>query len=186
MNRGLGQDYGGLRRSPAMDYTLHRVRAEDWPAYREIRLAMIRDTPLAYLETIDDALGHPDSEWRFRTTRAAGPGNIGVAAVDPEGSWVGVMNGFLPAPDTAKLVGVWLRPDHRGPAGGVAALMLDEIVRWAREETAAERLVLLVHEENRRAIGFYRRSGFVATGHEEPYPLDESRRELEMELNLRG
>ncbi|MFB7579359.1 GNAT family N-acetyltransferase [Streptomyces hydrogenans] len=169
-----------------MDYTLHRVRAEDWPVYRAMRLAMIRDTPLAYLETIDDALGHPDSEWRFRTTRAAGPGNISVAAVCPEGSWVGVMNGFLPTPDTAKLVGVWLHPDHRGPAGGAAALMLDEIVRWAREETAAERLVLLVHEENRRAIGFYRRSGFVATGHEEPYPLDESQRELEMVLPLRG
>ncbi|MFF9502976.1 GNAT family N-acetyltransferase [Streptomyces sp. NPDC014656] len=169
-----------------MDYTLHRVQAEDWPAYRAIRLEMIRDTPLAYLETIEDALGHPDSEWRFRTTRSASPGNIGVAAVGPEGTWVGVMNGFLPARDTAKLVGVWLHPDHRGPAGGVAALMLDEIVRWAREETAAERLVLLVHEENRRAIAFYRRGGFVPTGHEEPYPLDESQRELEMALPLRG
>ncbi|MFF9199685.1 GNAT family N-acetyltransferase [Streptomyces sp. SBR177] len=169
-----------------MDYTLHRVRAEDWADYRAIRLAMLRDTPLAYLETVDDALGHPETEWRFRTTRAASPGNIGVAAVDPEGSWVGVMNGFLPSSDTAKLVGVWLHPDHRGPAGGVAALMLDEIVRWARDETAAERLVLLVHEENRRAIGFYRRSGFVPTGHEEPYPLNESQRELEMALPLRG
>lgn len=169
-----------------MDYTLHRMRAEDWTAFREIRLQMLRDTPLAYLETIDDALGHPDAEWLFRTTRAAAPGNIGVAAVGPEGTWVGVMNGFLPAPDTAKLVGVWLHPEHRGPAGGAATLMLDAVVRWAREETGAERLVLLVHEDNLRAIAFYRRGGFVPTGHREPYPLDRSRSELEMALLLRS
>ncbi|MFE9454489.1 GNAT family N-acetyltransferase [Streptomyces sp. NPDC006739] len=168
-----------------MDYSLHRVRTQDWQAYRVIRLQMLRDTPLAYLETIEDALGHPDSEWQFRTSRAAGPGNIGVAAVEPGGSWTGVMNAFLPAPDTAKLVGVWLHPDHRGASGGAATLMLDEIVRWARQETSAERLALLVHEENRRAIAFYRRSGFVATGHSEPYPLNESQQEVEMVLPLR-
>ncbi|MEU8539788.1 GNAT family N-acetyltransferase [Streptomyces sp. NPDC048717] len=178
-----------------MDFTLHRVRPEDWPAYREIRLAMLRDTPLAYLETVEDALGHPESEWRFRTTRAASPGNIGVAVVAADGTWIGVMNGFLPAPDTAKLVGVWLRPDHRGPGAapagaaggpGPAALMLGEIVRWAREETGAERLTLLVHEDNHRALAFYRRSGFVPTGHEEPYPLNEAQKEVEMDLALRG
>ncbi|MEU8971255.1 GNAT family N-acetyltransferase [Streptomyces monashensis] len=166
-----------------MDYSLHRVRAEDWPAYRSIRLQMLRDTPLAYLETVEDALGHPDSEWQFRTSRAAGPGNIGIAAVEPGGSWAGVMNAFLPAPDSVKLVGVWLHPAHRG--AGAATLMLDEIVRWAREETAAERLVLLVHEENKRAIAFYRRSGFTPTGHHEPYPLDENQHEVEMALPLR-
>ncbi|XIE81082.1 hypothetical protein AB6O49_30810 [Streptomyces sp. SBR177] len=53
---------------------------------------------------------------------------------------------------SAKLVGVRLHPDHRGPAGGAAVLMPDKIVRGARGETAAERLVLLVHEGNRRAL----------------------------------
>ncbi|MFF7778203.1 GNAT family N-acetyltransferase [Streptomyces tanashiensis] len=65
-------------------------------------------------------------------------------------------------------------------------LMLDEIVRWAHEETTAERLVLLVHEDNHRAIAFYRRSGFVPTGYEEPYPLNDSQREVEMAHPLRG
>ncbi|BAU83928.1 acetyltransferase [Streptomyces laurentii] len=188
---------GALRRSlalnlnlnldPNLDYSLHRLQPEDWPAYRAIRLAMLRDTPLAYLETVDDALALPESEWRFRTTRAAGPGNVGVAAVGPDGAWVGVMNGFLPAPDTAKLVGVWLEPGHRGAGGtgaGLAARMLDEVVRWAREETGAKRLTLLVHEENGRAIGFYRRSGFVLTGRTERYPLDVRQSELEMVLGL--
>ncbi|GAA3837126.1 GNAT family N-acetyltransferase [Streptomyces phyllanthi] len=168
-----------------MDYTLHRVRADDWRQCRSIRLQMLEDTPLAYLETVEEALRHPESEWRFRASRSAGPGNIGVAAAGPDGTWVGTMSGFLSAPGTAKLVSVWLHPGHRGPEGGAAGLMLDEIVRWAREDNAADRLVLLVHEDNHRAIAFYRRSGFTPTGHTEPYPLDESSSEIEMELPLR-
>lgn len=167
-----------------MDHHLHRVRAEDWRRYRELRLQMLLDTPQAYLETHQEALEYPDTEWKFRTGRSASEGNIGVAALDDDGIWVGAMNGFLPEPGTAKLVGVWLHPDHRGPEGGAAAMMLEEVVRWAREETAAERLVLLVHEDNRRAIAFYRRHGFTTTGHTVPYPLEKSSRELEMALAL--
>lgn len=165
-----------------MDYQLHRVRARDWREFRTIRLEMLRDTPSAYLETLEAAREHPDGEWRFRADRASGHGNIAVAAVDREGAWVGTMSGFLPRPEEAKLVGVWLHPAHRG-RGGAAALMLGEIVRWAREEGAG-RLVLLVHEDNHRALAFYRRHGFATTGRSVPYPLDETRRELEMTLPL--
>lgn len=167
-----------------MDYHLHRTRAGDWRRYRELRLQMLRDTPQAYLETHREASAYPDEEWQFRTARSESEGNIGVAALDGDGTWVGAMNCFLPEPGTAKLVGVWLHPDHRGPGGGAAAMMLDEVVRWAREEAAADRMVLLVHEDNRRAVAFYRRHGFVATGHTVPYPLDRTRHELEMVLNL--
>ncbi|MEU8834878.1 N-acetyltransferase [Streptomyces sp900116325] len=167
-----------------MEYRLHRVRAEDWQHGRAIRLQMLRDTPAAYLETFEEALAHPDSEWQFRATRSAGPGNIGVAAVDGSGIWVGTMSGFLPEPGIAKLVSVWLHPDHRGSGAGVAALMLDAVIRWARDEEKAKQLVLLVHEDNRRAIAFYERAGFSYTGRTEPYPLDESKQELEMELPL--
>ncbi|WP_392872693.1 GNAT family N-acetyltransferase [Streptomyces sp. LN499] len=167
-----------------MDYTLHRVRADDWRQCRSLRLQMLRDTPLAYLETVEEALQYPDSEWQFRSSRSASTGNIGVATVGPDGTWVGAMNGFLPERGTAKLVGVWLHPGHRGPAGGVAGLMLDEIVRWAREDAAASRLALLIHEDNHRAIAFYRRSRFVLSGRTEPYPLDECSSELETELTL--
>lgn len=165
-------------------YRLHRVRAEDWPRYRELRLQMLKDTPQAYLETYREALEYADEEWEFRTTRAASAGNIGVAALDADGTWVGAMNAFLPEPGTAKLVGVWLHPDHRGSAGGAAAMMLDAIVRWARDDARAGRLTLLVHEANRRAVAFYRRHGFAPTGHTVPYPLDETSHELEMALKL--
>ncbi|MFC3297992.1 hypothetical protein ACFOD2_17610 [Clavibacter michiganensis subsp. insidiosus] len=34
---------------------IRRVRAEDWREYRTLRLVMLEDTPLAYLETLETA-----------------------------------------------------------------------------------------------------------------------------------
>lgn len=56
-----------------MDYVIRPVRADEWCAARELRLAALRDpaAPLAYLETYEDALAQPDEFWRGRAERAA-------------------------------------------------------------------------------------------------------------------
>jgi ribosomal protein S18 acetylase RimI-like enzyme len=53
---------------------------------------------------------------------------------------------------------------------------------WARGEGNA--LTLLVHEDNDRAIAFYRRRGYELTGRTVPYNLDPSKNELEMRRTL--
>lgn len=166
----------------AMTYRLHRLTDQDWQHYRDLRLAMLADTPAAYLETLEEARAHDDDEWRFRARRAAGEGNIAVTALDGRGTWVGTMAAFVTGPGTAKLVSVWLHPAHRGSSA--APLMLDAVANWARDEAGAHALRLLVHQDNTRAAAFYRRSGFTPTGHREPYPLAEDEYETEMELGL--
>ena len=165
-------------------YRIDRVQPGDGARCRAIRLQMLLDTPLAYLETHADALTRPAEEWDFRAARNTAPGNTGYVAVDEAtGDWVGAMNGYVPgdAPDTAWLVGVWVHPDHRGPAAGVADALLEAVTAWARDDARVPRLLLEVHEANGRAIAFYQARGFTPTGRTVPYPLDPAANEVEME-----
>jgi ribosomal protein S18 acetylase RimI-like enzyme len=165
---------------------IRRVRPEDWREYRALRLEMLEDTPLAYLETLESALTRPDSDWQGRTLRAARPGNTAYAAVDPaSGRWLGAMNAYVATdPTRVMLVSVYITPSARGRAAGVTDMLLDAVIAWARDRPGARALRLEVHEDNPRARAYYERRGFVLTGRSVPYALDRTQKDLEMELPL--
>lgn len=165
---------------------VRRVTEDDWRLLRAVRLEMLADTPLAYLETVDDAEARSEGEWRFRAGRgSAGPVNLALAAEDPvvPGRWVGFYACFVDAPGQGHVVSVYVAPSHRG--SGLARQMLDEVAAWARGEAGLDRLHLYVHEHNPRAAAFYRRYGFTETGATMPYDLDPSTDEIEMAMPLR-
>lgn len=80
----------------------------------------------------------------------------------------------------AQLVAVFVRPEARG--SGVADALFSAAVEWAFGLDGVTRVRLYVHEDNRRAEGFYRKFGFVRTGGVVPHPGDPSKVEREMEL----
>ena len=159
------------------------IGRDDWRELRALRLEMLRDTPMAYIETVQQAEALGPGEWAFRAARCAQPGSLGVAAVeDDTGRWVGTMGAYLAGPEVANLVTVYVTPAHRGT--GVTDLLLDSVLSWVARQDDVRTLALLVHEQNRRAAGFYARRGFRASGRTESYPLDASQRELEMVLPI--
>ncbi|WP_308470954.1 GNAT family N-acetyltransferase [Clavibacter michiganensis] len=169
-----------------LDPVVHRILPEDWREYRTLRLEMLEDTPLAYLETLETARGLTDAQWRARAERPSQQGSTAYAAVDRgTGRWLGAMNAFVTTDRAVvMLVSVYITPDARGRAAGVADLLLDAVVAWARERPGASALRLEVHEDNPRARAFYERRGFRLTGRSVPYDLDRAQRDLEMELPL--
>ena len=158
-----------------------RIRAtteEDWQQVRDLRIEMIRDTPLAFGETLESALANSEATWRLRGARGtSGAGTFVVAIDETTGRWVGTMGGFIEN-GHAMLVGVYVSPSHRGRRNGVAEALLAEVEHWAR--AIGSTLRLHVHEANPRARAFYQRLGFVETGQLYPYVLDRSANELEM------
>ena len=158
---------------------------DDWERVRDLRLEMLRDTPLAFMETLEAAEAHTEEEWRMRAKRGSTPDSVQLVAVDPSGTWVGTMSGFVDRVQAGGplLVGVYVAPPARGPEIGVTDALLDAIEEWARGQ--AQTLTLHVHEDNGRAIAYYRRRGYEFTGHTLPYNLDPSRNELEMRRVLR-
>jgi GNAT superfamily N-acetyltransferase len=156
------------------------VGADDWAGFREIRLRMLAEIPIAFTEHLADALRVTDAQWRARVDRATRGGAVRFAALEERsGRWVGTMAGVLPAHRSdAMLVGVYVEPAHRGREAGVTDALLELVERWAAGHRS--RLALEVHESNARARAAYVSRGFVPTGVTVPYPLDPSSVEIEM------
>lgn len=55
------------------DVTVRRVRPDDWPAIRALRLEALHDpmASVAFLETIAAAEARPDEDWKMRARAAA-------------------------------------------------------------------------------------------------------------------
>lgn len=160
-----------------MDFSVRAVVEADWREVKALRLEMLRDTPIAYLETLASARAEPDATWQVRAARPALDGNLRLAAIDGSGRWIGTMGGFLERHHGATLVGVYVAPKARG-RHGVFDAMLNLVEEWAHEHGTTLRLE--VHEDNHRAIAAYRKRGFIETGQWVEYPLAPGGRELEM------
>ncbi|MET8689894.1 GNAT family N-acetyltransferase [Streptomyces sp. NPDC004732] len=177
------------------EYVVRTVRADEWPQVRELRLAALRDpaAPVAFLETYEEAAAKPDSYWQERAAGASrGLSARQFVAVGPHGTWVGSVTALVEeagAADVfggvveerqAHLVGVFVRPEHRGD--GATDALFEAVVGWAWSLAGLERVRLYVHENNPRAQAFYRRFGFVRSGEVVPVPGDSSSREFELVL----
>lgn len=162
------------------------ARTEEWVQARDLRLEMLADTPLAYLQTLDDAAAIPDEVWqRQHEERLSMPSNAALfVAVDDQGRWrgqAGTMINIFSSPVRVWLGAVYLAPEARG--GGAAERLVELAQDWTREQGYDE-LFLEVHERNLRAIRFYGRTGWALTGQRRPYPLDPGADEVEMRKAL--
>lgn len=159
-----------------VSFTIIQTAADDWERVRDLRLEMLADTPLAFIETLETAQGHPEQEWRMRGAR-----NSLVAVDDATGRWVGSA-GVVMSEGSPLLVGVYVSPSHRGRELGVLTTLVARVEEWARVRGGT--LALHVHEDNPRARRAYERLGFEATGRTFPYELDATQREFEMRKAL--
>src|SRR5438552_44875 len=96
--------------------TVRRVRPQDAARVRALRLEMLADSPLAYLETIDEAAARPHAEFQRRITgNATGP-DSGQFVAEAQGHFVGQAGAFAP-PGTygvTLIYAVYVTPDWRG------------------------------------------------------------------------
>ncbi|MBQ1094095.1 GNAT family N-acetyltransferase [Streptomyces sp. B93] len=154
------------------------VRADEWRAVKQLRLDALRDpvAHLAFLETYEQAVARPDAFWRERTERCSADGAAGArqfVAEGADGEWGGSLTvlveeagsvdwaGFPVEVRQGHVVGVFVRPEWRGL--GVSEGLLRAGVEWAWG-MGLERVRLIVHEENLRAQGLYRKVGFRPSG----------------------
>ncbi|MFB2585320.1 GNAT family N-acetyltransferase [Herbiconiux liukaitaii] len=168
-------------------FVVRRTVAEDWREVRALRLEMLADTPLAYLETLARAERRSEAEWRAWAREGSSENSITLATILTEGPqagrWVGTMLSKVPSGASGPhLFGVYVAPSHRGRQAGVTDALLTAIETWAA--TRGDTLTLEVHEHNARALAAYRARGFTETGRTTPYPLDRTHRDLEMRKPL--
>ena len=160
--------------------TVCRLVADDWQAYRAIRLAMLEESPSAFGSTYAQAASFDEQLWRRRLAEnvvfLARVGTSSAGSAMYSDSWA-------VTPTGAHLVGMWVDPRFRGTGVGVA--LVDAVIAQSLD-VGKRRVILCVVESNRRARALYERCGFLATGHTGPYPHDDQLHEVEMELLLDG
>ncbi|MFL6139825.1 MAG: GNAT family N-acetyltransferase [Frankiaceae bacterium] len=161
--------------------TVRALTAADDPGrLRDLRLEMLADAPLAYLERIEDARRHPLSYWTERVHRYAGGVDRQLYVAEAgNGAWVAQAGGYLDRSGLAYLVSVYVRPAHRGR--GLLERLAAPVFDWATARGSTE-IRLEVARENARAVAAYRRLGFVPTGRSQPHPLY-PRRSVEIEMS---
>lgn len=165
---------------------IRRLQASDWRLLREVRLEMLSDTPMAYVESLAAARRQTDTQWQERAATMSGDSSITLVADDgtDDSRIRGLMRVVIKQPQDpshprqAMLISVYVAPEHRGL--GLADRLLDEACAVARTELGAGVIELGVHEDNARARAFYARHGFEVTGASRTYSQDETKQEIFM------
>lgn len=154
-----------------MTYQVRRIVPGEWRTLRAIRLEALRDTPTAFSSSYAEFAARIDAFWREQAaTEATSDSSATFIARDENGDWAGTasVGPLVEVPDHAHIHAVYVRPAHRGPTGPGSRLM-EVAIGFARDHIDAGWLTLGVHESNARALAFYRRIGFEATGKVIPY-----------------
>lgn len=154
---------------------LHTVTPEDWESHRDIRLAMLEDSPDAFWFTYADEAVYDEADWRERIE-----GAWLVQARDADGVLGSAGLGSHWEPEratTATLFGMYVAPRARGRGVGEALVraVLDEARRLGKSE-----VVLEVTSTNAAAEALYARCGFERTGTVHDHPRKPSLHEIEM------
>jgi len=138
---------------------IREAGVDDWPLWRELRLAALGEAPYAFSSTLAEWQGAGDTEERWRARLAMVRMNF-VAYLD--GKAAGMVSGTAAdGGGTSELVSMWVAPFARGR--GVGDSLVVAVLEWARAQRAA-RVALDVVEANERAMTLYRRHGFTDAG----------------------
>lgn len=170
--------------------SIRRLRPGNWPLLKAVRLEMLADTPMAYVESLQAARRQTDAQWQERASAMSADDSVTLIADEGgRGSRIrALMRVVVKHPQDpgralqAMLISVYVAPEYRGL--GLADQLLREACQAAVGDLGAVWLELGVHQDNHRALAFYRRHGFELTGESKPYPLDDTKQELFMERQL--
>lgn len=157
--------------------TILQAGPGDWETVRDVRLAALRDAPLAFASTYAREAAFTEEQWRARFHDRS---VTYLASLDGRAEPAGIAGG-LEQDGAAQLVSMWVRPSARGRKAGEA--LITACADWARARGHAA-LFLWVTESNAPARRLYERCGFAPTGGRQPLPSDPSLTEIQLSRAL--
>ncbi|MHB2028190.1 MAG: GNAT family N-acetyltransferase [Acidimicrobiales bacterium] len=146
---------------------VRRTTRDDGARVRAIRLEALHDEPDAFGSTYAEALSFDDEYWRTSA------GDRCFFLAESGGDVLGMNSGGLndSYPGTYWMYAMYVTPLARGTV--VAAMLVDAVSNWAREQGASE-LYLHVTASLARANAFYEKMGFEDTGERRVMGRDEN------------
>nr|WP_017975546.1 GNAT family N-acetyltransferase [Actinopolyspora halophila] len=136
--------------------TLRALTADDWPRWREVRLAALADAPYAFKSRFSDWQDEGEARWRARFEI---PDSYNVVALMSNRP-VGLASGFPRDDGDGELRSAWVGPEARGH--GVGDRLVVAVQEWAVRSARAA-LKLAVISGNGPAVALYQHHGFIST-----------------------
>jgi ribosomal protein S18 acetylase RimI-like enzyme len=158
------------------DVTVKALGGEDWQAFREVRLAALRESPEAFASSYDTEVDYDEDLWRVRLARSER-----LLACDGDEPVGMVSLGQAEEDGVAELFGMWVSPSRRG--SGVAWSLTHAAALHARA-AGRRALKLWVSTDNGRAVAFFSSYGFRPTDQRRPMTTDAEVEELAMVVPL--
>ncbi|HET6481219.1 MAG TPA: GNAT family N-acetyltransferase [Actinoplanes sp.] len=167
------------------NWSVHRVTVDDAARMRALRLEMLADSPLAFLETLEQAVSRSHAIYRQRIAQAATGDTLAQFVADPGsgGRLIGHAGGTVTPefPSETVIFAVYVTPDFRG--GKVLADLIEAVAEWSRA-AGRRRTLLEVVVGNGRALRAYEKLGFTDTGERVRHPMIPALTELRMRRSL--
>lgn len=134
------------------------LEANEWRLKRDLRLAALKDSPMAFASSFELEVDRSEPEWREWPKDGAYFAAFGdlQLPIGIAGCWIDP--GQSPV---VHLISMWVAPSAR--KAGTATLLTTAVIQWARERNAS-RVELEVASCNDAARRVYLRCGFTVTG----------------------
>ncbi|PNP50034.1 hypothetical protein THARTR1_09257 [Trichoderma harzianum] len=161
---------------------LRIVSADDWEAWKAVRLRALADAPDAFGSGFNDWANAPESRWRSRLSirNAIDLVSYQIDVTASERA-VGMATGVPTGNGGAEIISMWVDPNFRGR--GLASSLIGKIASWAVQSGFIE-LRLAVRPDNATARLVYQHNSFIIS--DEPGDeIPDGRREIIMVRNLK-
>ena len=153
-------------RKPSKAVHIRRVRQDDWPALRALRLKALAHDPLAFGSTLARESKFPDEQWKERVANAASSNAGATFVADSGASGLIGMAGIAFFGGEWHVWGMWVGPEHRRK--GLGGRLLDAGLRWWRTVAPGQPIRLDVNPRQGDAVRLYESRGFRRTGVSSP------------------
>ncbi len=159
--------------------TIRRIRPEDGPKLRDVRLRALRDDPMAFESVHDREWDLGPEVWMTWAATASTGDDQALFVADRGGSFAAMAGAFRERDDPRALhfIALWVEPESRRL--GIARRLVDEVLDWA-ESVDADTINLWVVEEAIAARRLYEQAGFATTGTTAPVPSRPEQTKLHM------
>jgi GNAT superfamily N-acetyltransferase len=162
---------------------VRRIKTDEGPRLRAIRLNALADAPSAFGSSLEEEQALPSEHWTRYAQEAATSETMAIFVAEEDEHWFGLVRGFVHKDysEIVRLVSLWVDPSRWRL--GVGAMLVETVIDWARGR-GAKCVQLWVTETNQAARSLYTRKRFMDTAHTKLLPSNPSLREVLMVLEL--
>ncbi len=136
----------------------------DWTAYKALRLKALEESPLAFLDSFEEALNKVDDHW-IRHLQADKHSSITLFARENKnlvGMCAILFNSKNKHKHVAEIGGNYVDKAYRGK--GIGGLLMQEIINAAVNQSGIKKINLQVVVSQKPAIKLYQKFGFRKVG----------------------